>query len=401
MLQLPTSKSLNLAIANVGDTANLKQIITEEFVAEFARISGDYNPVHMDLEFARGSGFRHRVVHGMITASLASQVVGMQLPGPGALWTEQQFRWPMPVFIGDCLDVQVTVTGRSPAIQAFSISVKAVNQDGRTVMEGNGTVRLLERRDIVRTVPISERAALVTGGSRGIGASIAKTLAMAGAKVTILSREPLDDPNALCQRVFDEGTTGFATYGNVTDPESLRRAITMAGEHFGQPIDVLVNCAGKPFQPTAFADSSWPEWQSQMDVQLQGAFHAVQAVLPGMIARGSGSIVNIGSTYAWGAPPPQWIGFAAAKAALKAMTHGLAVEFASKSIRVNMVSADLVETEFALSLPDRIRKLQAMQTPMRRLARVEEIAEAVKFLCSEGSEFITGVDLPVCGGLAM
>lgn len=396
-----TVRPLNLELAAVGESATLAQIITDEQVAEFARVSGDFNPVHMDLEFARSTGFRHRIVHGMIAASLASQLIGMKLPGPGALWTEQHFKWPAPVFIGDRLEVTVTVTGRSTGTRTVSIEVRAVNQHGSTVMEGNGVVRLLQRQETRRNVRLNERVALVTGGARGIGAAIARALDSAGTRVAILYRDRADDAQSVCERTFEPNSRGIAVQGDVTDPETLREAVDQTSSYFGQPVDVLVHSAGRPFVPASLIESTWEAWQAQIDVQVQGAFHAAQAVLPGMLDRGSGCIVNIGSAYASGAPPLHWTGFAMAKAALKAFSRGLAVEVGPKGIRVNTVSPTLTETDFSLALADRVRKLQAMQTPLRRLASVDEIAAAVVFLCSEAGEFITGADIPVCGGSVM
>ena len=121
-------------------------MITAEQVEAFAAISGDCNPLHMDDAFAKAAGFRGRVVHGMVTAGLVSQLVGMRMPGPGALWLNQEFRWLAPVFIGDKIDVELKVVKTSPGTRTVKFHVMACNQDGRKVMEGGGLVKLLEVR---------------------------------------------------------------------------------------------------------------------------------------------------------------------------------------------------------------------------------------------------------------
>src|ERR1019366_5387740 len=126
-----------------------------------------------------------------------------------------------------------------------------------------------------------------------------------------------------------------------------------------------------------------------------------QAVIPGMCDQKSGRTINIGSAFAQNTPPANWSSFVVAKSALLGLTRSLAAEFGPQGIRVNMVSPGLVETGPFVGLPDRVLKLQAMQTPLRRLAPPADIAAVVSALCSDAGDFITGTDIPVCGGLQM
>src|SRR5277367_834161 len=126
-----------------GDEAKFSKLITAEDVEAFAKLSGDRNPLHMDDKFAARTHFQRRVVHGMLIANYLSTLVGMQCPGPGALWTEQSLRWPSPVFIGDRVQVTLKVTHKSIGSRTLVIEAKAVNQDGKVVMEGKGTVTVL------------------------------------------------------------------------------------------------------------------------------------------------------------------------------------------------------------------------------------------------------------------
>jgi 3-oxoacyl-[acyl-carrier protein] reductase len=120
-----------------------------------------------------------------------------------------------------------------------------------------------------------------------------------------------------------------------------------------------------------------------------------------MLEAQSGRIVNIGSIYAWNSPPANLTGYVIAKAALKAFTKSLAVELGPKGVRVNMVSPGMTETDLISDVPERLRKVQAMQTPLRRLATPDDVARAVAFLCSDAADFITGADIPVCGGVTL
>jgi 3-oxoacyl-[acyl-carrier protein] reductase len=384
-----------------GDSVHFRATITEKDVQAFADVSGDYNPLHMDSAFARRTNFQRRVVHGMILASYVSRLVGMQLPGPGALWTQQSFRWPAPVFIDDTVEIALTVKHKSNASNLLTLVVKATKQDGTTVMEGEGTAIVVETRLEHKDLAISQRVALVTGGSRGIGAAIALELGRAGAAVAVLYRRHGDEAQSVCAELTAFGGRAIAVEADVLDPAAVAAAGTRVREAFGRPVDVLVNSAGGPVEPRAFLELTWLDLQAHLDLHVRGAFHCSQAVIPGMLEQGSGRIVNIGSALTWNVPPLFWTGFVMSKAALKSMTRSLATEFGPKGIRVNMVSPGLSETDSLAELPERMRKLQAIQAPLRRLSSPCDVARAVAFLCSEGGAAITGADIPVCAGANM
>ncbi len=385
----------------IGDTARIRRTITAEAVEAFAQFSGDRNPLHLDESFARGTSFHRRVAHGMIVASYVSTLVGMHLPGPGALWAQQNFRWRAPVFLDDELTITLTVRHKSEGTRTLTVEVGAVNQNNQLVMEGEGTVMVLEERRVARDLPLGERVALVTGSSRGIGAAIAHSLAAAGARVVINYVRNAAAADALQAEIAAAGGQAIAVQADVTDPAAVARLFAEAAEAFGRPIDALINNASGAIQAKPFLDTEWSEVQAHLDTQLRGAFNCSRAALPAMIAAGSGRIVNIGSISAWNTPPVNQIGYVTAKAALKAFTRALAAELGPKGVRVNMVSPGMTETDLISDVPERLRKVQAMQTPLRRLATTDDVARTVLFLCSDGADFINGADIPVCGGITM
>ncbi len=251
------------------------------------------------------------------------------------------------------------------------------------------------------TAVLRHRTAFVTGGSRGIGASIALALASAGASVAVNFRENAAAAEELCCRIQSAAGVAIPVRADVSDPAEIAPAISAAGVHFGRPVDILVNCVGGQVVARPFLSMNWNDVQQTLDLNLKGAFHCCQAVLPAMMERNAGWIVNIGSIVTWSVPPVQWSAYAMAKLALKNMTRSLALEVAGHRIRVNMVSPGFTETGSTLELPRRMRDLQAIRTPLRRLAEPADIADTVLFLCSPASQFITGADIPVCGGASM
>jgi 3-oxoacyl-[acyl-carrier protein] reductase len=383
-----------------GDFVVFSKTILEGDVDAFAALSGDRNPLHMDSEFASRTHLGRRVVHGMLVASYVSALIGTKLPGTGSLWMEQRFGWRNPVFIGDTLEFTLRVTHKSEGSRTLALKVTVMNQNGKMVMDGEGTVALPEFHERRREIPIHETVAFVSNGSRGIGAAVARALARAGASV-VINCSDAEAGDGVCQAIAADGGEALAVCADTSDAVSVAGAVESASGRLGRAIDVLIHCAAAPVAPCPAIDMEWADIQQALDTHVRSAFHCIRAVVPGMLQRKSGRIVSIGSMAAWGAPPAQWGAFAMAQAALKSLTKSLAAELGPSGIRVNMVSPGTREDDPESGIPERIRKLQAMQTPLRRLALADDIAETVVFLCSEGSRFITGADIPVCGGAGM
>jgi 3-oxoacyl-[acyl-carrier protein] reductase len=388
----------------IGQKVIMRRQITSEIVDAFAQFSGDYNPLHMEEDFARHTTYQRRVAHGMITASYVSTLIGMQLPGAGALWNQQSFRWKVPVFIGDELEISLTVQHKSQATNTLIVDVKAINQNGVVVMDGEGVVMIPEERKKQQNqpdMPASEQVILVTGGSRGIGAAIARAFGKAGARVIVNYAKNSLQAEEICQSILDDGGQAIAIQADVTNMNTVADMNRRVLQKFGQPVDILINNASGAINAQSFLDLDWDEIQSHIDVQVRGAFYCCKAVIPAMLEKKSGCIVNIGSITTWSTPTVNWTGYILAKSALKSLTRSLAMELGPKGIRVNMVSPGMTETDLIADVPERLRKVQAMQTPLRRLALAEDVAGTVQFLCSKASQHITGADIPVGGGISM
>lgn len=387
-----------IASIQPGETATLVKTIAAEDIEAFAGVSGDRNPLHVDAAFARQTRFQRPVAHGMLLGAYVSTLVGMHLPGPGALWTHQSFRWLAPLFAGDRVEITLRVTQVSAGAGTMTIEVSAVNQHGKKVMEGDGGVMILTQQEKKMEPSLSERVVLVSGGSRGIGAATAAAFAQAGACVGVNYLARADAAQEVVAAIQAAGGRAMAVRADVRSADEVGSAVELIASEFGKPVDVLINNASTPAVPRNFLELTWNDMQEMIDVQVRGAFHCTQAVLPKMLEKGSGVIVNIGSAITRTTPPAQWTAFAAAKAALTAMTRSLAVEYGPKGVRVNMVSPGTTETEAIAGIPERLRKVQAMQTPLRRLANPEDVARTVVFLCSEAGQYVTGADIPVSGG---
>ncbi len=139
--------SLDFATIEVGQSAELSHKITQADMETFAKLTGDFNPIHLDDDYARESRFGKRVVFGMLTASFLSTMVGMMLPGKGALWLSQSLRFTRPAFVNDVVRVHATVKQKSPATRTLILETQIYNQHNKLLIDGQATVKLLEPKE--------------------------------------------------------------------------------------------------------------------------------------------------------------------------------------------------------------------------------------------------------------
>lgn len=243
-----------------------------------------------------------------------------------------------------------------------------------------------------------EKIALVTGSSRGIGRAIAAQLAHEGYAVCINYRVRKDCADDLVAKLQADGCRAMAVQADVSDRAQVNAMVKKVEETFG-PVSVLVNNAGVAGQ-SLFQDVSDEMWHRYFSVNVDGAFHTTQAVLPHMLHAHEGSIVNISSI--WGQRGGSCeVTYSCTKAALIGLTRSLAMELAPTHIRVNCVAPGVIKTDMLDALPPEVLPQLAEETPMRRLGQPEDIARAVCFLLSDKADFITGQVLTADGGFIL
>jgi 3-oxoacyl-[acyl-carrier protein] reductase len=235
--------------------------------------------------------------------------------------------------------------------------------------------------------------ALVTGGSRGIGAAIARELAQAGARVAVNYRAGKEGAEAIAGDVG-----GVALQADVSDPDEAQALVERVEGELGE-IDALVNNAGVT-RDTLIARMSDADWETVIDTNLRGTFNTARAVSRRMMRRRAGTIVNLSSVVGVHGNPGQ-ANYAASKAGIIGLTKALARELGSRGVRVNAIAPGYISTELTDVLPEEARSLILQNTPLGRLGDPEDVARAVRFLCSDEAAFITGEVLLVDGGLGM
>jgi 3-oxoacyl-[acyl-carrier protein] reductase len=239
------------------------------------------------------------------------------------------------------------------------------------------------------------KVALVTGSGRGIGAAMVKAYAAEGARV-VVSDVIEENAQATAQALVDQGHEAIGLACDVTNAESVRRMAQAAEQAFGG-VDILVNNAAwtKDVYLTKMDPSLWDQ---TMDVILKGSFHCAQALLPGMMARRWGRVINISSRSLFGNPGQT--SYAAAKAGIVGFTRALALEQGKFGITCNAIAPGFILTEGMKSLPkfEQLREAAIARNPVGFLGEPSDVANAALFLSSDVARYISGTTLYVTGG---
>jgi 3-oxoacyl-[acyl-carrier protein] reductase len=241
------------------------------------------------------------------------------------------------------------------------------------------------------------RVAFVTGAAQGIGRAIALALAEDGADVALgdLNLEKLE---AVAREVEGLGRKALALHLDVASSDSVQAAVAKVLEAWGK-IDILVNNAGIT-KDNLIMRMKPQDWEAVLRVNLDGAYHCIRAVLPGMVRQRYGRIVNIASVVAQAGNAGQ-ANYIASKAGLIGLTKAVAMEVGSRNITVNAVAPGFIATAMTEKLPDAVRERMLTLIPLGRMGTDRDVARGVRFLVSEEADYITGHVLNINGGMYM
>lgn len=386
----------------VGTKENLTHSITQADIEKFVDLTGDDNKLHVDKEFASKTSFKKPVVHGMISASFISTIIGTKIPGDGALWFSQTLEFLLPVRIGDVITITAEVIKKYDRDHIVELNIEIFNQNKQVVTRGISKVKVIEQEtiseDVIQTAP-KNKVALVVGGTGGIGCATCLQLANDGFDIIIHFNKNRNKAIEIQNRIIEIGRKAIIFQADISDEKKINELYDYGIRKFDR-IDMFVNCAAYAIPPIKVMDLTWSDFLHQLETNIKVNLQLIKKILPVMIANKYGKIVTISTIYS-DKPNPNLTHYITAKAALEGFTKSLALELAPKGIYVNMISPSLINTELTADIPEKIKLLTIAQTPLKRMATPEDVAAAISFLASDKSNFLSGENIRINGGQVM
>jgi len=385
----------------IGQRANVKHNITSDDIDKFVDLSGDNNKLHVDKDFASRTDFKVPVVHGMIGASFISTLIGTKLPGDGALWYSQSLEFLRPVRIGDSITVEATVVKKNARENSIELETNIYNQYKQIVTKGISKVILIEEKTIKKSEEdeIKKKVVLVLGSTGGIGSATALKLAKEGFDVIIHYHSNKEKAQLLKNQVEKFGGKAIIVRADLLSAQSIKEMMEEIRRYFDN-ITALVNTSTLKLPTIYFENLEWSDMQGHIDINVKSLFYILKELLPSMVESHYGKIVLI-TTQSIETPNTGWLHYITSKAALNGFVKTLALEYAQSGINFNMVSPSMVDTELVADIPQKTKLLTEARTPLRRLCTPEDVADAIAYLTSDSSNFLTGETIRVNGGQVM
>lgn len=380
------------SLPSLGQTYSNSFLVTKEKVLKFADLSGDHNPVHVDVEAAREYGFNKPVAHGAILLSEVSRIIGMEIPGKGAFWTDLNAGFAQPVYWNDEVTVKAEVIHVSAALNMVKLNVEAFVGE-RKVFAGSCKVVSLVKLNRRYEVPeVEKRTALITGGSRGLGLAITRELLECGYTVITISRKESPELVELKERYKEKIKSLFVDLNN---QEELKKELTTLEN---DDVNIVIHAASPVPHKKTLNSELYSDVLDFCNVNLQGLITIASTLLPKMKKKKYGRIITVGTSFIIGTPPPGMYTYVITKEALWGFTKSLAVEFGRYGITANMVSPGMMVTDMTSEIPNALKVKEANSNAIKRLVEPDEVAKTIEFICSEKASFINCTNIPINGG---
>jgi 3-oxoacyl-[acyl-carrier protein] reductase len=393
---------MNYSEIFVGQSAEVIHQITVKDIEKFAELTGDDNRLHVDPNYAKQTAFKKQVAHGMLGASFISTVIGTKLPGDGALWFSQSLEFLLPVRIGDTITVIAEVLKKNDREESIELSTVIFNQNKQKVTTGSAKVKIVPFEEttlsIANELQAEAKIALVVGASGGIGLEVTKLMLDEGFSVIGHYNSNKEDLNALRQTLTQPERL-ILVQSDLTLETGVEQIFATANRYTNR-LDAFVYTSSPSIPSIDFQSLDWTDFQKQLKLHVEIPFLLTQK-LESHLANGHAGVVFI-TSQTIELPFAKLTHYTAAKGALLGLTKSLAIDLASKKIRVNAVSPSIADTDLNADLPKKIKLLTAAKTPLKRLATPKDVAQAIVFLAdSSKSGFVTGESIRVNGGQVM
>jgi 3-oxoacyl-[acyl-carrier protein] reductase len=397
---------VNSTSYEVGQYAEISHRVSELDLVEFARLSGDDNPLHVDPSFAQSVGNKNIVSHGILTASLISRLIGTRLPGNGSLWLSQEMEFVEAVYPGDLLTARVTVVKLYPKDNLMNLKASVTNQKNNVVLRGIGRVRFpnpapaVDSSDSLLSKSLT-RNVLILGASGSLGQEVCKQLSQfPNYKIVALFHNSPDILENLVDKLNKLGSSIRSIGIDVTSNVQVSKMFSQLKDLDLIP-DIVISCAALPPENKIVSAMNSKDVIRSMEVELFSLMNIIEFAFPSMKQRNFGRIVSVSSTAAIGKPDAGWASYSISKSAVESYIKSLAVEVGIFGITSNVVASGLTNEGMSKSIPSRIHRMGASETPIGRLTNMFDVAQLIEFLISDRASAINGQTVIIDGGRQM
>lgn len=389
---------------NIGDSATVVHTITDSDIEKFVELTGDDNKLHINKEFAKKTEFKKPVVHGMLGASFISTLIGTKLPGDGALWFSQTLEFLRPVRVGDTITVQAQVISKNDKSNTIELNTEIINQNKQVVTKGISKIKVIPLEEDINTINRIEfsdrkKTVLILGASGGVGRIVAEKLANEGYNLILHYNSNKVIIDELMLKSNKLGVEAISVKADLLSQIEIQELTLNIKRNFSN-LTGFINCSIVNIPNIKFEKLEWNDIQKHIDINIKSSFFLLKEILPIFESQRYGKIVFLTTQYIE-SPVSELSHYLISKSALVGFVKSLAIEFASRGINVNMVSPSMIDTDLVADIPKKVKMLTEAKTPLKRLCTPEDVAEAVSFLMSDKSNFITGETIRVNGGQVM
>jgi len=340
----------------------------------------------------------------MLGASFISTLIGTKLPGYGALWFSQTLEFLKPVRVGDTITVFAEVISKNDKSNSIELKTDIYNQNKQIVTTGISKIKVIPFEEEIeknggdeRYIP--KKTVLILGASGGVGRAVAVKLANEGFDLILHYNSNITIIEELFLKVRSLGVEAISVRADLLNQNDISELSQKIHRKFPE-LTGFVNCSIINIPNIKFEKLEWNDIQMHIDINIKSSFYLLKEVLPIFVKQKYGKIVFLTTQYIE-SPVAELSHYLISKSALAGFVKSLAIEFAGRGINVNMVSPSMIDTELVADIPKKVKMLTEAKTPLKRLCKPEDVAEAVSFLMSDKSNFITGETIRVNGGQVM
>ena len=387
----------------VGKETVIKKKIIKKDIINFSKLSGDTNPIHINQNYAKKMGFGKLVAHGMLTESFISSIIGNKLPGPGSLWAEKQIKFLKIVRENDIITFKSKITEIHEKNNLAIIDIKAYNQFKELVFDSLNKVILskeikikaLKKNNKIfvkkKLIKVKKKLAIILGASGGIGIAVTNKLLKKKFNVIALYRSD----NTELKKLSKIHKNLHLHNLDLNNKSSMIKFIKIIKKNYPTH---FINCYSPKIYPVNFEKITNEDFDHYFDKSLKNIFLLIKECVKRFKIIGRGNIIDITSVFIK-LPEINFLPYITFKGSMTALIKSLSVELAAHNIRANSVMAGVTDTQQISDMSKKQKLLIAAKTPLQRIAMPSDIADAVYFLTSKESKFITGSTIDVNGGI--